>query len=106
MTLVITDIQGSTTLWDRFPSETATDIARHHEAARAKLADFNGRVPETYRDAGLGPGFVPSGGLPLSQPDCFRVRRYEVATEGDSFICAFHNPEDAVCWSICFQVHC
>lgn len=28
----------------------------------------------------------------------------QVATEGDSFICAFHTPEDAICWSTCFQV--
>jgi class 3 adenylate cyclase len=29
---------------------------------------------------------------------------YEIATEGDSFKCAFANPEDAVCWSILSQV--
>eukprot|EP00873_Tetraselmis_striata_P034051 jgi/Tetstr1/454315/TSEL_041234.t1 len=71
VTFAITDIQGSTTLWDRFPEETAADIARHHEAARARLAQFHG---------------------------------YEIATEGDSFKCAFHRPEDAVLWSVCLQL--
>ena len=42
VTLAITDIQGSTTLWDEFPEEKAKDIARHHEAARARLQEFRG----------------------------------------------------------------
>lgn len=29
---------------------------------------------------------------------------YEIATEGDSFKCAFHSPEDAICWSTQVQV--
>jgi len=29
---------------------------------------------------------------------------YEVATEGDSFKCAFRTPEDAICWSVLVQM--
>ena len=29
---------------------------------------------------------------------------YEITTEGDSFKCAFHTPEDAICWSVMVQV--
>jgi hypothetical protein len=29
---------------------------------------------------------------------------YEIATEGDSFRCAFSTPEDAICWSILSQL--
>jgi hypothetical protein len=29
---------------------------------------------------------------------------YEIATEGDSFKCAFSTPEDAICWSVLCQL--
>lgn len=29
---------------------------------------------------------------------------YEITTEGDSFKCAFHTPEDAICWAVMVQV--
>eukprot|EP00873_Tetraselmis_striata_P004147 jgi/Tetstr1/424411/TSEL_014969.t1 len=85
VTLVTTDIQGSTTLWDAYPAEVghllpstlptwdvAHGIALHHECLRASLKACSG---------------------------------YEIATEGDSFKCAFRSPEDAICWSILSQMH-
>ena len=33
-----------------------------------------------------------------------KCKGYEIATEGDSFKCAFRTPEDAICWSIVAQV--
>lgn len=42
VTLAITDIHGSTTLWDMFPEEKSKDILRHHEAARGRLKEFQG----------------------------------------------------------------
>eukprot|EP00193_Tetraselmis_chui_P007165 CAMPEP_0177771456 /NCGR_PEP_ID=MMETSP0491_2-20121128/11602_1 /TAXON_ID=63592 /ORGANISM="Tetraselmis chuii, Strain PLY429" /LENGTH=1273 /DNA_ID=CAMNT_0019289007 /DNA_START=241 /DNA_END=4062 /DNA_ORIENTATION=- len=71
VTIVITDIQGSTSLWDTYPRQMAHDIALHHRCLRATLKEFRG---------------------------------YEVATEGDSFKCAFHAPEDAITWAICVQM--
>eukprot|EP00193_Tetraselmis_chui_P015583 CAMPEP_0177779206 /NCGR_PEP_ID=MMETSP0491_2-20121128/16441_1 /TAXON_ID=63592 /ORGANISM="Tetraselmis chuii, Strain PLY429" /LENGTH=1290 /DNA_ID=CAMNT_0019298685 /DNA_START=350 /DNA_END=4222 /DNA_ORIENTATION=+ len=71
VTLVITDIQGSTSLWDMYPAEMARDIALHHRCLRATLKEFHG---------------------------------YEIATEGDSFKCAFHTPEDAIQWAISVQM--
>ena len=29
---------------------------------------------------------------------------YEIATEGDSFKCAFHEPEKAIMWAVMVQV--
>jgi len=71
VTIVITDIESSTTLWDKLPDEVSAGIALHHRCLRDALAQFNG---------------------------------YEVATEGDSFKCAFHHPEDAVCWAVHTQL--
>jgi len=71
VTLVTTDIHGSTTLWDAFPEQVARDIALHHECMRANLKPCAG---------------------------------YEIATEGDSFKCAFGTPEDAICWSVMVQL--
>ena len=34
---------------------------------------------------------------------CYRFYGYEVATEGDAFILAFHEPVDAVAWCLCTQ---
>jgi class 3 adenylate cyclase len=33
---------------------------------------------------------------------------YEVSTEGDAFLVAFHEPFDAVAWCLCVQLalHC
>jgi len=71
ITFVITDIQGSTTLWDLHPEQMARDIQLHHEVLRAHLKGCGG---------------------------------YEVATEGDSFKCVFHTPEDAVTYCTLVQI--
>jgi len=71
VTLVITDIHGSTTLWDSYSEQVAHGIALHHECLRASLKKCSG---------------------------------YEIATEGDSFKCAFRTPEDAICWSVMVQL--
>uniref|UniRef100_A0A061RGM2 Adenylate cyclase n=2 Tax=Tetraselmis sp. GSL018 TaxID=582737 RepID=A0A061RGM2_9CHLO len=70
--LAITDIQGSTTLWDRLPEAMARDIKVHHRILRHLLQKVSG---------------------------------YEVATEGDSFKCAFHTAEDAVAWAVLVQIN-
>ena len=59
--------------------------------------------PRRATDDLLSPHHVP----PPPPPPCPwlpPVIRYEVATEGDSFKCAFHTPENAMCWSICLQM--
>jgi len=72
VTLAITDIQGSTTLWDNFPHAMAHDVKLHHQVLRSLLHKTGG---------------------------------YEIATEGDSFKCAFHTPEDAVVWASLVQLN-
>mmetsp|Transcript_16726 Transcript_16726/g.46744 ORF Transcript_16726/g.46744 Transcript_16726/m.46744 type:complete len:1275 (-) Transcript_16726:82-3906(-) len=72
VTLAISDIQGSTSLWDSYPVSMASDVQVHHKVLRSMLG---------------------------------RTFGYEVATEGDSFICAFHTPEDAVTWAVLVQLN-
>eukprot|EP00798_Chlamydomonas_sp_ICE-L_P017494 gene17494-23802_t len=74
VTLVITDVEASTELWEWDPPgsgimSAALDI--HDRALRRTLAAYYG---------------------------------YEVTTEGDAFINAFHEPLDAVAWCLATQV--
>ncbi|GIL47993.1 hypothetical protein Vafri_4714 [Volvox africanus] len=70
-TLVVTDIQDSTKMWELLHSDVM-DVAiyHHHSLARRLILRFRG---------------------------------YESATEGDSFIIAFHTADDAVCFCALFQ---
>ena len=70
VTLVSTDVEGSTELWewDRDAMDAATMV--HDRAMRSRLSDFHG---------------------------------YEVSTEGDSFLIAFHEPADSVAWAVTMQ---
>lgn len=70
MTLVSTDVEGSTELWewDRDSMDAATKV--HDRVMRRSLTHFHG---------------------------------YEVNTEGDSFLIAFHEPADAIAWAITIQ---
>ncbi|MEW5319087.1 MAG: hypothetical protein WDW38_010258 [Sanguina aurantia] len=71
-TLLITDIQDSTALWELLPASVMDRaIKEHHQCMRKLLLKHSG---------------------------------YESATEGDSFILAFHCPEDALLFSMEGQV--
>ncbi|GFR43826.1 hypothetical protein Agub_g4946 [Astrephomene gubernaculifera] len=62
-TLLVTDIQSSTSLWEQLDPEVMNRaVSIHHAIMRKCIAEWRG---------------------------------YESATEGDSFIVAFHNPTDA-----------
>ncbi len=67
VTLVFTDVQGSTLLWDLYPEGMQEALSVHNEVLRRVLANVGG---------------------------------YEVRTEGDAFVLAFHTPFDAVSWCI------
>ncbi|KAK9864064.1 hypothetical protein WJX84_001938, partial [Apatococcus fuscideae] len=70
MSLVATDVQGSTELWEwnNFVADSA--MVTHDETMRNQLGKFGG---------------------------------YEVSTEGDAFVCAFHSAEAAVAWALSTQ---
>ncbi|GFR48852.1 hypothetical protein Agub_g10806, partial [Astrephomene gubernaculifera] len=71
-TLLVTDIQDSTALWEMLPSSVMDRaIKEHHMCLRKLLLKHSG---------------------------------YESATEGDSFLLAFHCPEDALLFSMEAQV--
>ena len=63
VSIVFTDIEGSTSLWENFPSIMPKTIETHHSICRRVIIENNG---------------------------------YEVKTEGDAFMIAFHQPIDAV----------
>eukprot|EP00798_Chlamydomonas_sp_ICE-L_P017620 gene17620-23958_t len=70
-TILVTDIQDSTTLWEELPAAVMNEVLHtHHECIRQQLLHFGG---------------------------------YESATEGDSFIVAFHTPADALDFAISAQ---
>ncbi|DBA80596.1 TPA: hypothetical protein ACH3X1_007856 [Trebouxia sp. C0004] len=70
ITLVSTDVEGSTELWewDREVMDQAIDV--HDHVIRTQLGHYNG---------------------------------YEVTTEGDAFLMAFHEASDAIAWSMATQ---
>ncbi|KAG2434059.1 hypothetical protein HXX76_007787 [Chlamydomonas incerta] len=71
-TLLVTDIQDSTALWEMLPSSVMDRaIKEHHTCLRKLLLKHSG---------------------------------YESATEGDSFLLAFHCPEDALLFAMEAQV--
>jgi len=51
VTLVITDIQGSTTLWDRYPDAMSIALPMHHECLRGSLKEFYGHEVTTEGDS-------------------------------------------------------
>ncbi|KNC55391.1 adenylate/guanylate cyclase [Thecamonas trahens ATCC 50062] len=63
VTIVFTDIEGSTSLWENFPTIMPKTIETHHSICRRAILENNG---------------------------------YEVKTEGDAFMIAFHQPIDAI----------
>ncbi|GFR50128.1 hypothetical protein Agub_g12279, partial [Astrephomene gubernaculifera] len=70
-TLLVTDIQNSTNLWEQLPTAVMNETLRlHHRCLRGLLPKCNG---------------------------------YESATEGDSFILAFHTPMDAARFALLAQ---
>ncbi len=47
VTFVLTDIEGSTPLWEAHPGSMATVVARHHELAAEIAEDHGGRMPRS-----------------------------------------------------------
>ncbi|CAG9461590.1 unnamed protein product [Pedinophyceae sp. YPF-701] len=70
VTLVVTDVQGSTDLWERYPDDMMTASTMHDNIMRDLLTSWHG---------------------------------YEVTTEGDAFIVAFHTADDALGWCVSVQ---
>ena len=50
-TFLFTDIEGSTTLWERFPEKMRSALARHDSVLRAAIEGHGGRVFKTVGDA-------------------------------------------------------
>eukprot|EP00775_Hariotina_reticulata_P012685 gene12685-12815_t len=71
LVLVLTDIAGSTELWEWDSQIAAQAVDQHDIVLRQFLGDFYG---------------------------------YEVTTEGDAFLVAFHDPTDAVCYCLAVQL--
>ncbi|GLI59319.1 hypothetical protein VaNZ11_001174 [Volvox africanus] len=70
VTLVATDVEGSTELWEWQPDVMNHALTLHDRMVRLTLAACCG---------------------------------YEVTTEGDAFLVAFHDPVDAVRWALLLQ---
>ena len=70
VTLVCTDVEGSTEMWEWDNKVTMEAINLHDRCMRKHLAKFGG---------------------------------YEVATEGDAFLFAFHTPGSAVAYTAATQ---
>ena len=70
LTLVCTDVEGSTELWEWDTTAMLQAVAAHDRAMRSLMVLHHG---------------------------------YEVWTEGDAFLVAFHTPEDASAWSMAVQ---
>ncbi|HEY1012622.1 MAG TPA: adenylate/guanylate cyclase domain-containing protein [Herpetosiphonaceae bacterium] len=51
LTLLFTDIEGSTRLWERHPAALPAALARHDELVRAAIEDAGGQVFKTVGDA-------------------------------------------------------
>ena len=70
VTMVMTDVEGSTKLWEWNANVMSAAIATHDSFMRRELRRFYG---------------------------------YEVTTEGDAFIVAFHSATDAMKWAMAVQ---
>lgn len=70
VTLVCTDVEGSTEMWEWNNKAMMEAISLHDRVMRMHLAKFQG---------------------------------YEVATEGDAFLIAFHTPGNAVAYAAASQ---
>ncbi|GIL44201.1 hypothetical protein Vafri_1723 [Volvox africanus] len=70
VTLVATDVEGSTELWEWQPDVMNHALALHDRLMRLTIATCCG---------------------------------YEITTEGDAFLVAFHDPVDAVRWALLLQ---
>jgi predicted ATPase/class 3 adenylate cyclase len=51
VTLLMTDIEGSTRLWEEYPEQTATALRRHDSLLRRAIEDNGGHVFKTVGDA-------------------------------------------------------
>ncbi|GIM09453.1 hypothetical protein Vretimale_13299, partial [Volvox reticuliferus] len=71
VTLVLTDVEGSTELWEWDTDLMAAAIDLHDHTLRSQMSKWYG---------------------------------YEVQTEGDAFLMAFHEPADAAGWCITTQL--
>src|SRR5258708_27490145 len=51
VTFLFTDIEGSTRLWERFPDEMGSAVARHDALVREAIQSHSGHVFKTIGDA-------------------------------------------------------
>ncbi|KAJ9532988.1 hypothetical protein QJQ45_018070, partial [Haematococcus lacustris] len=112
VTLLVTDIQDSTTLWETLTQDNMNAaVELHHGLVRKLLVQHNG-----YGGASQFPARThsvlhdPFITHPLSFISTMRVLAASVAatwqksaTEGDAFILAFHTPSHALHWAQAFQ---
>src|SRR6185295_20265341 len=50
VTFLFTDIEGSTTLWDRYPAAMQAALARHDKALRHAIESSDGHIVKTTGD--------------------------------------------------------
>lgn len=67
----MTDVEGSTAIWEWSPQVMNTALAKHDTLIRELIHLHDG---------------------------------FEITTEGDAFIIAFHEPQDALAWCLNIQV--
>ncbi len=103
-TLLVTDVENSTTLFEELEAGVMDQaMAIHHALVRA--------LPLS-RASATRAAWTPHADLftcvPTCAPQmralCLKHNGYEHNTEGDSFLLAFHTPRDAVLFSADLQV--
>jgi class 3 adenylate cyclase len=66
VTFLFTDIEGSTTLWDRYPAAMQAALARHDSTLRHSIESCNGHVVKTTGDGVFAVFGAPADALAAS----------------------------------------
>src|SRR6266403_953089 len=62
-TFLFTDIEGSTTLWERFPERMRGALARHDSILHAVIEEYGGKVFKTVGDSFCAVFATPAGAV-------------------------------------------
>src|SRR5256885_12702979 len=63
LTFLFTDIEGSTTLWERFPERMRGALARHDGLLHAVIEEYGGKVFKTVGDSFCAVFATPAGAV-------------------------------------------
>ncbi|HVE77079.1 MAG TPA: adenylate/guanylate cyclase domain-containing protein [Actinomycetota bacterium] len=74
VTLLLTDIEGSTSLWEQAPAEMATAVRRHHEILHEAIENFGG-----HRPADQGEGDSIFAGFPTASSAMSAILEAQIA---------------------------